>query len=69
MTDLTTRIHDHLHTMAPHVKERKSARLLAEALQEIQRLRGLASWASGALLEAGDVEASEKVLELLGGEK
>lgn len=38
---LTTRIENHLSHMAPHVKQRMTATLLREALEEIRRLESL----------------------------
>ena len=38
----------------------------SESNKEIKRLLGVASWASGKLLDAGDVEAADEVLRKIG---
>ncbi len=53
-----------------HVVERAYQQGLADGIESkrdrIERLRGLCKWASGRLLDAGDVEGSETVLDLVG---
>jgi hypothetical protein len=50
--------------------ERRAAEAveLVEARAEIAALRGLCNWASGRLLDAGDVQGHEQMLRSLRGE-